>query len=146
MAFFNQKMLLKTKYFRNRTTIIGSHLLPTNVTVAHFDEKCSFWPNLALQKWKKWIFGQIWTYQIWLHMVGDSHSTHQKYLISRFLGEFNKLKKLLPHYVRRPSSLAYLLMWQFVTTQTKLKELLGTIESPWNWKIRDRRWSKMHFS
>ena len=36
---------------------------------------------VSLWKWKKWIFGQIWIYQIWLNMVRDSQSTHQQYLI-----------------------------------------------------------------
>ena len=51
----------------------------------------------------------------------------------------SKIFRLVLHYVRRPSSLAYLLMWQFVTTQTKLWKLLGALESPWNWKIH---WSQ----
>ena len=92
MAFLNLTLLLKLKYSRNKTTLKSPHLLPTKVTIAYFDEKPHFWPNLALKKWQKWIFGQNWTYLIWLNMVWDSHSTHDQYLISRFLGEFRVLK------------------------------------------------------
>ena len=92
MAFFNLKLLLKSKYFRKSIIIKSLYLLPTKITVAHFDEKPVFRPNLALLKGPKWSFGQNWTYLIWLNMVWDSHSTHDQYLISRFLGEFRVLK------------------------------------------------------
>ena len=92
MAFFNPKLLLKLRYSRNKTTLKSPYLLPTKVTISYFDEKPHCQPNLALKKWQKWIFGQNWTYLIWLNMVWDSHSTHNQYLISRFLGEFRVLK------------------------------------------------------
>ena len=63
------------------------------VTVVHFDEKPLFLVKLGHQKKEKMDFGQFWIYQIWPNMFWDSHSTHQQYPISLFLGEFNKLKK-----------------------------------------------------
>ena len=77
------KLLLKSKYFRNRTTLRYQHCLPTKVPVAHTDEKPFFFlPNLALQEQKKWIFGQIWNYLIWPNKARDSCSTHDQYLIT----------------------------------------------------------------
>ena len=73
MAFFNLKLLLKSKYFRKSIIIKSLYLLPTKITVAHFDEKPVFRPNLALLKGPKWSFGQNWTYLIWPNLVWDIH-------------------------------------------------------------------------
>ena len=54
MAFFNLKLLLKSKYFRKSIIIKSLYLLPTKITVAHFDEKPVFRPNFALLKGPKW--------------------------------------------------------------------------------------------
>ena len=94
MAFFNLKPLLKSKYFRKSLIIKSLYLLPTKITVAHFDVKPVFRPNLALLKGPKWSFGQIWTYLIWPNLVWDSHSAHNQYLVSRFLGEFRVLNSV----------------------------------------------------
>ena len=84
--------MLNKKYLKKNIIIKSSYLLPTKITVAHFDEKPVFRPNLALLKGPKWSFGQNWTYLIWPNLVWDSHSAHNQYLVSRFLGEFRVLK------------------------------------------------------
>ena len=78
-------------YLVNRTNLKSSHLSPTKVTLTYINEKPTFWPNLAVQKQKKWIFGQIWNYLIWPNMARDSHRTHLQYLISRFSGQLIKI-------------------------------------------------------
>ena len=50
MAIFNLKVFLKAKYFRKSIIIKSLYLLPTKITVAHFDEKPVFRPNLSLLK------------------------------------------------------------------------------------------------
>ena len=44
------------------------------------------------KKHKKLIFSKNWTYLIWLHTLGDSHSTQFQGPIERFSGQFIWLK------------------------------------------------------
>ena len=87
---------IKVKVCHEDSEIVDKEQLASityKVTVPKLDVKPVFWSNLALQKWKNQIFGQIWIYLIWPSMSGDSHCTHHQYLISCFSGQFTQLKK-----------------------------------------------------
>ena len=62
------------------------------VTLAYIHEKLGFLTQFGPLKIEKWIFGQIWIYQILPNMAGDSHSTHLQYLICRFSGQLTQLQ------------------------------------------------------
>ena len=96
------------------TTLKSSNQLPTKVTLTYLNEKPTFWPNLAFQKQKKWIFCQIWNYLIWPNMARDSHRTPLQYLISHFSGQLIKIKISFQPGVKSQEIFLFIFLLQFM--------------------------------
>ena len=73
--------LLRSKYFRSMTTPNVRFLRPNKVLMAQKK-------FLGPPKHKKLIFSKNWNYMIWLHTLGDSHSTQLQGPIGHISGEF----------------------------------------------------------